>query len=66
MKLSVNKANLSGLRAKNRDTIQQVLISKFAFRPVKLSALSRNRPKEDLSLSPWVGNWTDPENLVGS
>ena len=44
MKLSVNKTNLTGLWAKNRDIIQQVLILKFSFRPVKLPALSRNSP----------------------
>ena len=44
MKLSVNKTNLTGLWAKNRDIIQQVLILKFSFGPVKLSALSRNSP----------------------
>ena len=71
MKLSVNKTNLTGLWAKNRDIIQQVLILKFSFRPLKLSALSRNRPdavflstRGSLSFSPgwklerpWKPGW---------
>ena len=44
MKLSVNEAKLTGLWARDCDTIQQVLILKFAFRPEKLSGLSRNAP----------------------
>ena len=44
MKLSVDEAKLTGLWAKNFATIQLVLISKFAFRPEKLSGLSRNGP----------------------
>ena len=35
MKVSVNKAKLNGLWARNCATIQQVLISKFAFGPEK-------------------------------
>ena len=49
MKLSVNKARLTGLWAGNRATIQQVLISKFAFGPEKLPTLSRNGPLERAS-----------------
>ena len=44
MKLSVNKAKLTGLWARNCGTIQLVLISKFTFGPEKLSGLSRNGP----------------------
>ena len=44
MKLSVNKAKLSGLWARNCATIQQVLILKFAFEPEKFPGLSRNEP----------------------
>ena len=44
MKLSVNEAKLTGLCARNRVTVQQVFISKFAFRSEKLSGLSRNEP----------------------
>ena len=43
MKLLVNEAKLTGLRAMNCATIQQVLILKFTFRPKKLPGLSRNR-----------------------
>ena len=45
MKLSVNEAKLTGFWARNCATIQQVLILKFAFGPVKLSGLSRNGPQ---------------------
>ena len=45
MKLSVNEAKLTGLGARNCATIQQVLISKFAFAPEKLLGFSRNGPK---------------------
>ena len=40
MKLLVNKGKLTGLWAGNYATIQQVLISKFAFVPEKLPGLS--------------------------
>ena len=42
LKLSVINTNLTGLIAKNRDTIQQASILKFAFRLVKVSALLRD------------------------
>ena len=42
MKLSFNKAKLTGLWARNCATIQQVLILKFAFGPEKFPGLSRN------------------------
>ena len=41
MKLLVNEAKLTGLRARNCGTIQQVLILKFVFGPEKLPGLSR-------------------------
>ena len=44
IKVSVNEAELTGLWARNCATIQQVLISKFAFGPEKLPGLSRNGP----------------------
>ena len=44
MKLAFNEAKLTGLCARNRVTVQQVSISKFAFRSEKLSGLSRNGP----------------------
>ena len=43
MKLSVNEAKLTGLRAGNCATIQQVLILKFALGSEKFPGLSRNR-----------------------
>ena len=46
MKLSVNKAKLTGLWARNCATIQLVLISKFTFGPEKFSGLSRNGPSD--------------------
>ena len=45
MKLSVNKAKLTGLWARNCATIQLVLILNFTFGPEKLSGLSRNGPQ---------------------
>ena len=45
MKLSVNKAKLTGLWATNCATIQLVLILNFTFGPEKLSGLSRNGPQ---------------------
>ena len=42
MKLSANEAKLAGLCARNRATIQQVLILKVAFGPEKLPGLSTN------------------------
>ena len=49
MKLSVtkkgNEAKLTDLSARKCATIKQVLISKFAFGPEKLSGLSGNRPQ---------------------
>ena len=48
MKLSVNKAKLTGLWARNCATIQLVLILKFTFAPEKLSGLSRNGPAPGL------------------
>ena len=45
MKLSLNEAKLTGLWAGNCGTIQQVLISKFAFGREKISGLSRNAPQ---------------------
>ena len=49
MKLSVtkksNEAKLTDLGASNCATTKQVLISKFAFGPEKLSGLSRNGPQ---------------------
>ena len=44
MKLSANEAKLAGLCARNRATIQQVLILKVAFGLEKLPGLSRNGP----------------------
>ena len=44
MDLSVNEEKLTGVWARNCDTIQQVLILKFAFRPEKFPGLSRNGP----------------------
>ena len=45
MKLSPNKVKLTGSWARNCNTIQQTLISKFAFWPKKLPGLLRNRPQ---------------------
>ena len=42
--LSVNKAKLTGLWARNWATIQQILILKFAFGPEKFPGLLRNGP----------------------
>ena len=42
MKVSIKKEKLTGLWVRNCATFQQVLISKFAFGPEKLSGLSRN------------------------
>ena len=42
MKVLVNEALLTGLWARNRATIQEALISKFAFGPEKLPGFSRN------------------------
>ena len=39
MKLSVNKAKLTGFWARNYATIQQVLILEFSFKPEKLLGL---------------------------
>ena len=44
MDLSVNEEKLTGVWARNCDTIQQVLILKFAFGPEKFPDLSRNGP----------------------
>ena len=44
MDLSVNEEKLTGVWARDCDTIQQVLILKFAFGPEKFSGLSRNGP----------------------
>ena len=44
MDLSVNEEKLTGVWARNCDTIQQVLILKFAFGPEKFPGLSRNGP----------------------
>ena len=44
MKLSVNEAKLTGLCARDRATIQQVLILKFAIRPEKSLGLSIDGP----------------------
>ena len=46
MKLAANEAKLAGLWDRNCATIQQVLISKFAFGSEKLPGLSRNGPQE--------------------
>ena len=45
MKLSVDEAKLAGLRDTNCATIQQVLISKFAFRPEKLPGFRETGPR---------------------
>ena len=45
MKLSVNEAKLTGLWARNCDTIQQVVILIFVFGPENFPGLSRNGPK---------------------
>jgi len=45
MKLSVDEAKLTGLRARNCATIKVVWILKFAFGPEKLPGLSRNGPQ---------------------
>ena len=42
MDLSVNEEKLTGVWARNCDTIQQVFILKFAFGPEKFPGLSRN------------------------
>ena len=42
MKLLVNEVKLTGFRAMNCATIQQVSILKFTFGPKKLPGLSRN------------------------
>ena len=44
MDLSVNEEKLTGVWARNCDTIQQVSILKFAFWPEKFPGLSRNGP----------------------
>ena len=44
MDLSVNEEKLTGVWARNCDTIQQVLILKFVFGPEKFPGLSRNGP----------------------
>ena len=44
MDLSVNVEKLTGAWARNCDTIQQVLILKFAFGPENFPGLSRNGP----------------------
>ena len=41
----LTKQNLTGLWARNCNTSQQALISKFAFRPEKLLGLLKNRPQ---------------------
>ena len=51
MKLSVNDAKLTGLCARNCDTVQQVVILIFAFGPEKFPGLSRNGPKVEGSKS---------------
>ena len=45
MKLSVNEAKLTGLWARNCDTVQKVVVLIFAFGPEKFPGFSRNRPK---------------------
>ena len=45
MKLSVNKAKLTGLWARNCTTIQQVLFLKIAFGPEKFPRFSGNGPQ---------------------
>ena len=44
MNLLVNEEKLTGAWARNCDTIEQVLILKFAFGPEKFPGLSRNGP----------------------
>ena len=44
MKLSVDKAKLTGLWARTVLTTQLVCILKFSFRPAKFPGLSRNGP----------------------
>ena len=44
MDLSVNEEKLTGVWARNCDTIQQVLILKFAFGPENFPGLSRKGP----------------------
>ena len=48
MKLSDNKAKLSGLWTRSCAAIPQVWILKFAFRPEKFPGISRNRPQEGI------------------
>ena len=45
MRLYVNEAKLTSLWARNRASIQQVLIFKFVFGPEKFPGLSRNEPR---------------------
>ena len=53
MKLSVNKAKLTGLWARNCTTIQQVLILKFAFRPENVAGSFEKRAPGSYNLV-WV------------
>ena len=68
MKLSVNKAKLACLWDTTCATIQQVLISKFAFPPEKLPAFRETGPRPPRTL-PSLGNviWTNkfhPAQLI--
>ena len=49
MRVSVNKAKLTGLWAKNCANIQLALITKIAFGPNKSPGLSRNGPQRSVS-----------------
>ena len=62
----MNEAELTGLRARNCATIQQVFILKFAFGPEKLPCLSRNGLLDivetayfvrDSAIITWRGGW---------
>ena len=68
MKLSVNETKLAGLWDTNCATIQQVLISKFAFQPEKLPGFRETGPRP-LRTLPSLGhvNWTNklhPARLI--
>ena len=57
MKVSVNKAKLNGLWARNCATIQQVFISKFAFGPEKKKTPDRRLVSHSTELvrRVWLG-----------
>ena len=54
MKLYVNEAQLTSLRARNCASIQQVLILKFVYEPEKFPGLSRNGPRVVILQRVWT------------